>query len=219
MRTSHLSPADVDAELDELVRQGVEDGADLQLADAEDAHDAHDDVREEPIALERRGRLEPHLLEFVGHAGIGEDARPPGARGDAGGDAGRRHGSGAGRELRLSPREPREGLAVVEVTAFRDDADALLDEGQRVWVFLEGHAEHLGEALGREVVVRGAQAASDDEQVRLAAERVPQAATSRSRSSATVSELVTLTPASAEVVADEGAVGVRGCGRPAVRCR
>ncbi len=30
-----------------------------------------------PIALERRGRLEPHLTEFVGHAGIGEDARLP----------------------------------------------------------------------------------------------------------------------------------------------
>ena len=49
-----LSPADVDAKLDKVVCQRVEQRSHLQLADAEDADAAGDDVGEEPLALESR---------------------------------------------------------------------------------------------------------------------------------------------------------------------
>ncbi len=94
------------------------------------------------------------------------------------------------------------------MAAFCHDADALLDEGQRVRIFDEVHAEHLGEALGREVVVRGAQPAPDHEQVGLAAERVAQGGDQPRAVVGDGEELGDLDAPPAEVVADEGSVGV-----------
>ena len=205
----HLSPADVDAELDEVVRQRVDDGADLQLADAEDADRAHGDVGKDAVPLERRRRLLPHLLKFVGDAGIGEDARAPRSRRDARRDAGRRHGSGAGRQQRLTPGQV-ERLAVVEAPARGDGADALLDEGERVGILLERDAEDLREALGGEVVVRGAQPPTDHQQVGGADQRVPQGGDEPLAVVGDREQLRHLDAAAAEVVADEGAVGVAG---------
>ncbi len=130
-----------------------------------------------------------------------ERAAMPGAT-PAGGTAVEPAGS-----LRLAPREA-ERLAVVEVTALRHDADALLDEGQRVGVLGESHAEDLGEALGGQVVVGGPEAAPDHEQVGFAAQGVPQR---RGEALAVVGDgqqLGDLDAPPAEVVADERAVGV-----------
>ena len=57
----HLSPADVDAGLEQIVRHAVEDRRDLQLADAEDAHDAHDDVREEAVGVASPAATPAHI--------------------------------------------------------------------------------------------------------------------------------------------------------------
>ena len=84
----------------------------------------------------------------------------PAARGDAGGDAGRRHGAGAGRQQRLPARQ-REDLVEVEVAPLGDRAHALLDHGERLGVLREADPEGPGEALGREVVVRRAEPAAD----------------------------------------------------------
>ena len=72
----------------------------------------------------------------------------------------------------------------------------------------EAHAEGLREARGREVVVRGAQTAADDEQVGLAGEAVLSAAVSRSRVVGDGEHARDLDAARAEVGADEGPVGV-----------
>ena len=124
-------------------------------------------------------------------------------------DAGRRHGAGAGRELRLAAREA-ERLAVVEVPALGDDADALLDPGERLRILLQRHAQDLGEALCREVVVRRAEPAADHEQVGLARERVPQGGREALAIVGDGEQFGDLDAPPAEVVADERAVGVAG---------
>ena len=96
------------------------------------------------------------------------------------------------------------------MTACGHGADALLDEGERVRVLLERHAEHLREALRREVVVRGAEAAPDDEQVRIAAESVPKGGAQSFAVVGDGEQLGHLDAPAAEVVAHEGAVGVPG---------
>ena len=89
-------------------------------------------------------------------------------------------------------------------------AHLLLDVRERRRVFAELHAERLREALGGEVVVRGAEPAPHHEQVGLGREHVAQ----RGRETLAVvgddEELEHLDAAPAEVVADEGAVGVAG---------
>ena len=96
------------------------------------------------------------------------------------------------------------------MAALRDGAGALLDEGERVRIFLERDPEHLRQALGGEVVVRGAQPAADHQQVGVAAQRVPQGGDESLAVVGDRQELRDLDPAAAEVVADEGAVGVAG---------
>ena len=114
------------------MRFRVEQRRHLQLADAEDAHDAHRDVGEELLGLQALGGGAPHGLELVGHSRVGVDARRPAARGDAGRDAGRRDGSGAGRQQSLAAGQG-EQLVEVQVAALGDPAHALLDHGERAW--------------------------------------------------------------------------------------
>ena len=98
----------------------------------------------------------------------------------------------------------------VEVAARGDGAGALLDEGERVRVLRERHAEDLRQALGGEVVVRGAQPAADHQQVRRAVQRVPQGGAETLAVVGDREQFRDLDAAPAEVVADEGAVGVAG---------
>ncbi len=57
----HLSPADVDARLEQIVRRRVEERRHLELTDAEDAHDAHVTTSgKNPSPSSARGRGEPH---------------------------------------------------------------------------------------------------------------------------------------------------------------
>jgi hypothetical protein len=104
----------------------------------------------------------------------------------------------------------REGLAIVHVAALGQRAHLLLEVRERRLVFAELHAERLGEALGGEVVVRGAEPAPHHEQVGPGREHVAQ----RGREALTVvgdhQKLEHLDAAPAQVVADEGAVGVAG---------
>ncbi len=73
-----------------------------------------------------------------------------------------------------------------------------------------GTLEDLRQALGGEVVVRGAEPAADHQQVRVAAERVPQGGDEPLAVVGDRQEFRDLDAAPAEVVADEGAVGVPG---------
>ena len=90
------------------------------------------------------------------------------------------------------------------------DAHLLLEVRERLRVLLEGDAEDLGEALGREVVMRGAETASHDEQVRLTVQRVSQGGRETLAVVGDGERLQHLDAAAAEVVADERAVGVTG---------
>ena len=89
-------------------------------------------------------------------------------------------------------------------------AHLLLEVRERLRVLLERDTQDLGEALGREVVVRGAETAPDDEQFGLRLQRVTQ----RRRETLAVvgdgDQLQHFDAAPAEVVADERAVGVAG---------
>ena len=203
----HLSPADVDPRLEQIVRFRVEQRRHLQLADAEDAHDAHRDVGEEPLGLQALGGGAPHGLELVGHSRVGVDARRPAARGDAGRDAGRRDRSGAGRQQRLPTRQG-EQLVEVQVAALGDPAHALLDHGERGGVFGEAHAEGTRETRGGEVVMRRAQTATDDEQVGLGGQGVLQGRRETLFVVGDREDAGHLDSPGTEVGAHEGAVGV-----------
>ena len=75
---------------------------------------------------------------------------------------------------------------------------------------VERHVEDLRQALRGEVVVRGAQPAADHQQVRRAAESVPQGGAETLPVVGDREQFGDLDAAPAEVVADEGAVGVAG---------
>jgi len=78
--------------------------------------------------------------------------------------AGRRHGSRASREQRLSASE-RQQAAEVEAAPRRDHAQALLEHGERRRVLFEADLESLGQAACSEIVMSGAETAADDQQV------------------------------------------------------
>ena len=148
------------------MRFRVEQRRHLQLADAEDAHDAHDDLGEELLGLQAFGGGAPHGLELMGHSRVGVDARRSAARGDAGRDAGRRERRGAGRQESLATGQG-EQLVEVRVAALGDPAHALFDHGEGGGVFGEAHAQGTRQTRGGEVVMGRAQTTADDEQVGL----------------------------------------------------
>ena len=185
----------------------VEHRPHLQLADAEHTDRARDDVREEAVALELCGRGCPHTTEFRRDPRERVHARAPGARGDAGGDAGRRDGDGAGRHPGLTSRQS-ERLVEVELPAGSHGADLVLEVRARSWVLDKLHAQSLREALGGEVVVRGPQAPAHHDQIGVPGENVTE---SRREPHAVVGDrqhLHDLDAAATQVRAHEGPVGV-----------
>ena len=91
-----------------------------------------------------------------------------------------------------------------------DGAGALLDVGERARVLLQRDPEDLRQALGGEVVVRGAQPAADHQEVGRPSERVPEGGGEPVAVVGHRQQFRHLDAATAQVVADEGAVGVAG---------
>ena len=151
--------------------------------------------------------LRPHRSELVRNTGQRDDARASVLHSYPRCNARRREWHAARRVERLSPRRVEQPRHIDAATP-RHIAQAVLNHRQRHSIFLKRHAQHIGQRPRREVVMRGAETAAQDEQIRLLCERETHHADQRLKIVGDNVDAAHRDPSLAEVGADPRAVGI-----------